>query len=81
MSLLQKSIHIFHVKLNIGDINMSKKNGPMDLYFQYYNLTRILISRNLDDLIELVYEKTDSKLHLPENLELICNDYKNELLM
>ena len=56
---------------------MSKKGFPMDWYFQLYNLPRILISRNLDDLIELIPEKFDSKLHLPENLDLILTDWKN----
>lgn len=56
---------------------MSRRNTPMDYYFQHYNLPRILISRNKGDLIPLIAEKFDHRLHLPENLSLIENEWRN----
>lgn len=49
----------------------------MDYFFQHYNLPRILISRNKGDLIPLIAEKFDHRLHLPENLDLIENEWRN----
>lgn len=53
---------------------MSKKGGVMDLYFQKYNITRVIKirERNLDQL-ENIFDLLDSKLHFFENVSNIIS--------
>lgn len=56
---------------------MSKKNYPMDLWFQKYNITRvkIIISHNLLDN-DMLYDYIDPKLHFYENIANIIENIR-----
>lgn len=53
---------------------MSQKGGIMDWYFQIYNIFRIM---DVDCLPDDFMKYVDFSLHLPENLQILTNIWRN----
>lgn len=56
---------------------MSKPGGVMDFHFQVYNLPIVLDARGYSELLENAI--LDPKLHFPENIENIVNEWRNKI--
>ncbi|WP_371803376.1 hypothetical protein [Candidatus Lokiarchaeum ossiferum] len=57
----------------------SRLGGAMNPFFQDYNLNRMAIAQGLDEFVDFETFELDPTLRLPENWNLLKNQWKNHI--